>query len=1475
MLIAYLRKSQIGKAIGLDDPLLLRNPDLQGLFDLGLDSLLSVELHARLQRALDRQLPATLAIDYPTVSALADYLLDEALLVEAAGRSSTRAPVGDRKSEALAIVGMACRFPGGADSLESFWRLVHDGVDASSEVPDSRWDVDAYYDADPDAPGKSYTRRGNFLAGPIDAFDAEMFGISPREAAMMDPQQRLLLEVAWEALEDAGLVIGDLGGTRTGVFVGINTADYQQLLAGSGLAGMDAYAATGNTASVRTAAGISYLLGLQGPAIALDTACSSSLVALHLARQSLERGECDLALVGGVNLQLSPATTISMAKLRALSPDGRCKAFDAAADGYGRGEGCGMIVLERSSSAAARGGRAWATVRGSSVNQDGRSAGLTVPNGPMQRALIEDALADAGLSGAEIDYLEAHGTGTPLGDPIELQAIAAALGEGRPEDRPVLVASVKTNIGHLEAAAGVAGMIKVALSLHHGEIPPHLHLTDPSPYVAWDDLPLRVPTTLTPWPERSDGAGLAGISSFGFSGTNAHIVLEGAAAPAAVEAPATGELTSGRARPELLTLSARSSGALEDLATEFAALLESGRAPELDAVTAAAATRRAHHSQRLALVVQEPEEAARELRAFATDREPRFGVRSGQAAPGDGPRLIAVFCGHGAEWLGMGRELLREEPVFAEVLGRCDELVRSSAGWSVLEELSATPDRARLDDTAILQPVLVSLQAGFFELWRALGVVPDAVVGHSVGEIAAAYGAGALSLADAGHVALERGRVMQPTKGAGAMAALGLPLDAVLDLVAGEGGSVAVAAHNGPSTTVISGDPVVVDRLVETVAARHAFARRLPGAIYPFHSEAMAPLRQPLLAALRTLSPREPLISMWSTVTGAAVGAGDLAAAHWADGVVGPVRFAEALGAAAAGQPSVVLEIGPHPVLAGAITQTLDAAGLCVGTFASMTQGAGGRASVLDALAGMHVLGVASEHARRHPGVRAWVDLPTYPWQRERHWVKGVADAPSGGIAPAGSTALQRRFDALGASAAHYFETDLDDPRLALAAEHRYCGVAVLPFGLGVSLMVAAAREVLGEDVALEGLTIHDCMTAVTAPTTKVQVAVVAAEGGATLEVWAKGGERATHWASARALPAGTASVGGGGEPTSHDRRETAELFDLLAAEGMTLGESWQIVEELASGDGEWTATLELASDPPDEAEVASALALGATGFVLAACTAGGADPPALFIRRVERLRIDPALAGRLDLSVAWRQAPGGAGSGRATLTSSAGRVVAELAGVELARVEPPELRPVLPELMAALSYDIEWRPSGDPLTERPGEPGDWLVLLDEKGLGQGLAERLHTERRCFRHHWTRSARRFEGPRRGGARAGRSRAAPQRALPGWSTCASRTSPSDWAGTWRRPPGSRGKARPYGPGAACSSAVRRRGFRSSTSSRAAPKRSVKAARSSPSGRQRCGASGGCSPSSTRSSSRASSTSIPTARRTRSPRCWRRF
>ncbi|MGF2011225.1 type I polyketide synthase, partial [Nostoc sp. DedVER01b] len=724
------------------------------------------------------------------------------------------------KTEPIAIVGMACRFPGGADDPETFWQILRDGTDAIVEVPSDRWDINAYYDPNPDTPGKMSSRYGGFLKQ-VDRFDAEFFGISPREAISIDPQQRLLLEVSWEALENAAQPPSELMGSSTGVFVGVTTNDYTRFYAQAGEQGIDAYQGTGSAFSAMVGR-LSFILGLQGPCVALDTACSSSLVSVHLACQSLRNGECELALAGGVNLILTPEANIMFSKARMMAADGRCKTFDAAANGYVRGEGCGMVVLKRLSQAQAQGDKILAVIRACAVNQDGRSSGLTVPNGIAQENLIRQAIANAKVQPQQVSYVEAHGTGTSLGDPIEVEAIAATLAKQHTTDRPLAIGSVKTNIGHLESAAGVAGLMKIVLALQHQQIPPHLHLNQPNPLIPWSELPLTIPTTLTPWQTNGETR-IAGVSSFGFSGTNAHAILE--------EAPNNSKFKIQNSklidRPlHLLTLSAKHPQALQQLAQNYIKYLSSHAEIPLGDITHTSQIGRTHFSHRLAIIASDHQQIQQKLQAYLDNSE-IIGIHHGYSSQ-QSKKIAFLFTGQGSQYRNMGKQLYETQPSFRQTLDNCDTLLQPLLGESILEVIfSENPEDTRINQTAYTQVGLFVLEYALAQLWQSWGIRPTAVVGHSVGEYVAACIADIFSLEDALKLIVQRASLMQALPQGGGMAAVFATVERVTPLIADYPQQLSIAAINGEQSIVLSGELQVLNLVLQKLESQGIETRRL------------------------------------------------------------------------------------------------------------------------------------------------------------------------------------------------------------------------------------------------------------------------------------------------------------------------------------------------------------------------------------------------------------------------------------------------------------------------------------------------------------------------------------------------------------------------------------------------------------------------------------------------------------------------
>ncbi|MFF8374318.1 type I polyketide synthase, partial [Streptomyces lydicus] len=1056
--------------------------------DLGCDSLGAVRLRNRLNAATGLRLPASVVYDYPTAGDLTGYLLGVYAGAEAeegaptvdgtvAGALGSAAPAAD---EPIAIVSMSCRFPGGVGSPEDLWELLAGGGDGLSAFPVERgWDLDALYDPDPDRSGTSYVREGGFLDD-VDRFDAAFFGINPREALAMDPQQRLLLETSWEAFERAGIDPRSLRGSKTGVFVGSNGQDYATLLRQDPGA-VEGYLGTGIAASVASGR-VSYTFGLEGPAVTVDTACSSSLVALHLAAQSLRQGECSLALASGVTVMTTPEVFVEFSRQRGLAADGRCKAFAAGADGTGWGEGVGVLVLERLSDARRNGHEVLAVVRSTAVNQDGASNGLTAPNGPSQQRVIRQALAQARLTPDQVDAVEAHGTGTRLGDPIEAQALLATYGQGRAQDRPLWLGSVKSNIGHTQAAAGAAGVIKMVLALRQGVLPRTLHVDAPSPHVDWSAGAVELLTEQRAWPSEAGRVRRAGVSSFGVSGTNAHVIIEQApvdGAPAAKadeaeEAPLADDPAASASVVVPWVVSGRGDGALRAQAERLRSFVEAR--PELNPTDVGfSLAMRASMENRAVVLAAGRSGLLEGLGAVSRGEVPATGVVQGAGAVRETGRTVLIFPGQGSQWVGMGAELVASSPVFAEWMRRCAEALAPFVDWDLLEVVSEGRGLGRVD---VVQPVSWAVMVSLAELWRSVGVVPDAVLGHSQGEIAAAVVAGGLSLEDGARVVALRSQVIsRELAGRGGMASLALPEAEVRDRLKTQTG-LGVAAVNGPHSTVISGDAEAVESFVSSCETEGIRARRI-AVDYASHSAHVEAIEQELLTVLEGVRPRAGSVPFYSTVENAFLDTEALDAAYWYRNLRRQVQFEAGIRALAADGFTTFVESSAHPVLTVGIQETLDDTDAEADTEAvvagSLRRDEGGLERFLTSAAELYVAGVSVDWTPflGGEGVRR-VDLPTYAFQGRRYWPRTVpaksADALSFGL---GST----RHPLLGAAVEVAGSDEvLFTGRLSLEshpwlADHAVAGTVLLPGTAFVELAVRAGDEVgcgQVEELALE-----------------------------------------------------------------------------------------------------------------------------------------------------------------------------------------------------------------------------------------------------------------------------------------------------------------------------------------------------------------------------------------------------------------------
>ncbi|MEV6758144.1 SDR family NAD(P)-dependent oxidoreductase [Streptomyces sp. NPDC051214] len=1104
-----LIRAHVGAVLGHSGPAAVG--PAQAFKDLGFDSLMSVELRNRVIASTGLRLPATLVFDHPSPAALARYVDEQLPGGQRTPDTAALVPARDvagPDDDPIVIVGMACRFPGGSDSPEAFWERIVEGADLVTPMPQDRgWDLDRLYDPDPERPGTFYTKGAGFLDD-VAGFDAEFFGISPREALAMDPQQRILLEVSWEALERAGLDPAALQATRTGVFVGAGGSEYLSRLT-QVPQDLEGYTITGNALSVASGR-ISYVLGLEGPAVTVDTACSSSLVSLHLACRAVRQGECDLALAGGTNVLSGPGAFVEFSRQGALSADGRARSFSAAADGTSWAEGVGMLLVERLSRARSQGHTVLAVIRGSAVNQDGASNGLTAPNGPSQQRVIGQALADAGLTAADVDAVEAHGTGTKLGDPIEAQALLATYGQARTADDPLWLGSVKSNMGHAAAAAGVAGVLKMVMALRHETLPPSLYADDPTPHVDWESGAVSLLTEARAWPA-GDRPRSAAVSSFGMSGTNAHLIL--GEAPAAPERTTTGEPEPAPAEQSAppveaplgftaVPVSGRGTAGLRGQAARLGEFLTaSGTAPSVESVGAALAHRTAH-AHRAVVIAADHDELAAGLSALAdgdTSVESVVdGVARGEVSP------VFVFPGQGSQWRGMARELLESSPVFAESVAACAGVIEPLTGWSVVEVLGRE-EEGWLERIDVLQPVMFAVQVSLARLWQACGVRPAAVIGHSQGEVAAACVSGALSLEDATRVIVLRSRLLaEVLTGKGAMASVGLPADQVRARIAqlgcAEDDAVVVAGFNGPSSTVISGEPGPVEDLVAACVADGLQARVVP-VTFASHSPQVEQVRDALLAELADIQGETSHVPFCSTVSGELLDTGELNAAYWYRNVREPVDFEGGVRSLLAAGHEVFIEVSTHPVVLPGIEQTVDAEGATAVALGTLRRNEGGPRRFCTALAQAWAQGVPVDWSALHPVGTPRAELPTYAFQRDRYWVD--PDPQDGDVSAAGLTSPGHPL--VGATV-----EQADDDRVLLTgrlslsthpwlADHAAAGVVLLPGTAYVELAIRAGDEVgCGH---IEELTLEAPLVLPERGGVRLQVAVSAADERGRREV--------------------------------------------------------------------------------------------------------------------------------------------------------------------------------------------------------------------------------------------------------------------------------------------------------------------------------------------------------------------------------------
>ena len=1233
--------------------------------------------------------------------------------------------------EPIAVIGIGCRFPGAVDGPESFWAFLERGGDGVRQVPPSRWNIESWFDPDPAAPGRMYSRVGGFI-DELDRFDAAFFGISPREASSIDPQHRLLLETSWSALEDAGVPPHLLAGTPTGVFVGITANDYGERLVRAGVESLGAHFLTGN--SLNFAAGrLAYVLGLRGPAMAIDTACSSSLVAVHLASQSLRGRECDLALVGGVNALISPIGHLVTCKARMQSPSGRCHTFDASADGIVRGEGCGVVVLKRLSDALRDADRVYAVIRGSAVNQDGSGAGLTVPNAGAQAAVIHGALRRAGIAPDAVSYVEAHGTGTPLGDPIELRALAEVFAPGRSADRPLRVGSVKTNLGHLESAAGIAGLIKSVLAVRRRVIPSQLHLQRPTPHFDWNRQPIRVVDK--PYALPAQGPVVVGVSSFGASGTNAHVLIADAPPEADAPVPVGADGQSGGATsPSLVLVSARSPEARDALCQRFAEVLaadsSASSTSELRDVAVSSAIGRTHHGYRIAVLAPDAAGAREGLRSRAGVEPPGVIRFEGTVRVEGPPRLGFLFSGQGAQYAGMGQGLLAREPVFAATVDRCDATLREERGPSVRALFESG---APLLDTASAQPAMFVLQVSLAALLRSWGLEPAIVIGHSVGEVAAAAVAGVLTVEDGARLAVRRGRLMASLPEAGAMAAIRAPAALVQAALAEHGAArLALAAVNGPERVVVAGSEPDLIRFCGELERREIRSRRLDVS-HAFHSPLMDPILDALEEAIRPLASAAPTLPFVSCLDGAVVGQGarDWPRA-WRRHAREPVAFARGLQTLAALGCDLLVEVGPDPVLVGlasAVPETSTLPGLPL-----LRRGRDDTAQLREALGRLYVAGADIDWRAVYPTQRRRVRLPSYPFARERHWPeedqRTWADAPTSARAQT-SVLISEEVTA--------------HPDSALW-DHRIYDWVVVPASYHLSRMIELADMVPA--LAIEDVTFTSALELEGAerrqlsytretgagPAGRFTVDSADTRAGAGQGGEDSDGSRAERHAEGLLTPARAEAPAGLDAPAAAAGAERVvdsdAFYDGYARAGIALGPRFRWVERVFVKGSEAVARMRApgAADAAPAGVVPPGL-LDSLFQVLAAATGELASAGTVHVpSHIARLRALASYPG----GATWARAAvrsttqGGTVTGDLTLFDDDGRPILEVEGLTV-RVAPRALLGhALRRRTERMMFEASWEPLPDAAPASP-PAGPWLVTGTAGPLARAVVDVLAT----------------------------------------------------------------------------------------------------------------------------------------------------
>jgi acyl transferase domain-containing protein len=1077
------------------------------------------------------------------------------------------------QKEGIAIIGIGCRFPGGINDLDAFWNLLVSGVDAVSEVPADRWNVERFYDAEPGIVGKSIAKRGGFLES-VDQFDPQFFGISPREAPYIDPQQRLLLETAWEAIEHAGVVLDLEKGTDIGVFMGVSHTDYQTIQGGStDRSGISAHSPTGNAHSI-AANRISYCLNLKGPSMSMDTACSSALTAVNIACGQLRQGTCKMAMAGGVTVMVTPDGFIGFSQAGMLSPDGRCAAFAASANGFVRGEGAGVVLLKPLAQALADGDPIHGVIVGSSMNQDGHTNGISLPSPEAQTQLVLDACVDAGIDPLEVGYVEAHGTGTAVGDPIEATALANALCLNRRPDAPLPIGSVKTNLGHLETAAGIVGLIKGLLVLKHRQIPASLHFDTPSEHIDFEELKLRVPTTLEPFPE-TDGRRLVGVNSFGFGGANSHVILEESPEPRASHPPLP---DADRAWP--VVLSARSEKALAEGARRLGEWIGDGSrhgrtAPSLPALVYNLGARRNHHAHRITILARTTDELAHELKAYAVDPSTGSFASSFTPRPERPPRIGFVMSGQGAQWWGAGRQLMAHEPVFRASMEACAAVMDPVAGFSLLEELARDEATTNMQHTEIAQPAIFAMQVSLAALWKSKGIEPSAIVGHSVGEIAAACVAGILTIEEGAKLSVLRAQLMHEcARGEGTMLAVGLAEPEASAVIAAHDATVSIAAFNGPKSLTLAGPEASLELIRAGLESKGVFARFVRVS-HPFHHAMMQPAADALTSHLAGLKPRGETVPFFSTVSGQRCAGEECTADYWGRGIRQPVQFAAAIDAMADFGVDIWLEISAHPVLAMSLQECLGARSVKAPVIASARREREHDA-FLEGVLALHRAGVPVDFSAMTPS-REWLPLPAYAWDRSRWWHES-AELRDGRLAPGGRGLLDTRLP----RATPTWITRFDSRHMAYLRDHKVDTHIVFPAAGFVEMVLEAGVQLFeGRPFAVEDFEIRKPLI-LPDPATGLVLELSYEAGERTFTIQSRF-EQSASWSvhvvgSLRGERTESSfAESAWQEPGADEEPEgVGQFYGHMSDLGLRYGEEFRSVRELAAGGGKSTGRVSL-----------------------------------------------------------------------------------------------------------------------------------------------------------------------------------------------------------------------------------------------------------------------------------------------------------